>query len=352
MHKEYYQDKLELLLGRHVEVCSVDCLRFQVAATSRVHVCTVHFRMSNDERQSINIVRKTIPKRWPNEPKVYEELLPEVLISIPRLYWVDHQVGTSALYLEYVQPVEEWPWQDISFHKLVLGQLARLHAHFWNQNDRLASVHWLSENSSAYYSRLFKTKTYQTISNLYKGQEHGVLGDLTSDLIASVENISRALQRILHFLHHQKRTLLHGDLHGENVLVGKDRHVNDGQVLIIDWDRARLGHPLEDLSRWIENFQWTAPEITPSRETLLHIYSEALEVALGGEWLPQRDFLSAYYSSAVIYTILSELPWTVRTLVSGGKRLLQQPFDVKQALETQLELVRVFEREHLTAIIG
>jgi aminoglycoside phosphotransferase (APT) family kinase protein len=98
---------------------------------------------------------------------------------------------------------------------------------------------------------------------------------LQTAALASLRQQAPALRRVVAALPGMRRQLmsssplgqavLHGDVHSGNVLI---REVTGKRsAVLLDWARARLGSPLEDVSSWLESLGHWAP--SPSRNSLV-----------------------------------------------------------------------------------
>jgi aminoglycoside phosphotransferase (APT) family kinase protein len=63
---------------------------------------------------------------------------------------------------------------------------------------------------------------------------------------------------------------IHGDLHPGNVLVR--RRAGSDQPILLDWGRARLASPLEDVASWLQSLGCWEPEARRRHDTLLRSY--------------------------------------------------------------------------------
>jgi Ser/Thr protein kinase RdoA (MazF antagonist) len=62
-------------------------------------------------------------------------------------------------------------------------------------------------------------------------------------------------------------TAIHGDAHPGNALVRSGE-----RPVLLDWGRARLGSPLEDVSSWLQSLGYWEPEAQRRHDTLLAGY--------------------------------------------------------------------------------
>ena len=64
--------------------------------------------------------------------------------------------------------------------------------------------------------------------------------------------------------------VLHGDAHPGNVLIR--RRGGAREAVLLDWGRARLGSPLEDVSSWLQSLGYWEPAVRRTHDTLLRHY--------------------------------------------------------------------------------
>ncbi|MFL5445204.1 MAG: phosphotransferase, partial [Myxococcales bacterium] len=86
--------------------------------------------------------------------------------------------------------------------------------------------------------------------------------------------------------------LIHGDLHSGNVVVRSGRRGAGGPgVAFIDWQRARIGSPLEDVSSFLQSLAYWEPQVRSKHDTLLGQYL----AARGMDPSPSRSVRDAYW---------------------------------------------------------
>jgi aminoglycoside phosphotransferase (APT) family kinase protein len=71
-------------------------------------------------------------------------------------------------------------------------------------------------------------------------------------------------------------TVIHGDVHPGNVIVRPAGAIRD--VVLIDWARARVGSPLEDVASWLHSLGCWEPQARRRHDTLMRAYLEARTV--------------------------------------------------------------------------
>jgi outer membrane murein-binding lipoprotein Lpp len=94
------------------------------------------------------------------------------------------------------------------------------------------------------------------------------------------------------------QTLVHGDLHSQNIIVTDDRYI------FFDWSDAAIAHPFFDAVFFLQQIEKEIPEITNGRELLRKAYLEAWTIYLPMEQLIEL-FEKAYPVTALYHAIVS-----------------------------------------------
>ena len=160
--------------------------------------------------------------------------------AVPSLVGTVQRDDRTYLLLEYVRAVRGWPWRESHNTRLVLEQLARIHAlgdsagrhDDWNYEHEL---------------RASAAETVRTAEALMPA----ALPELT--LRRSLRSLRRVASSIAEaravVMEPFGRTLIHGDVHTRNVVLRKT--AGRVQAVLLDWGRSRAGSPLEDVSSWL-----------------------------------------------------------------------------------------------------
>jgi aminoglycoside phosphotransferase (APT) family kinase protein len=163
------------------------------------------------------------------------------------------------LYLEEIISKAAWPWAHAAAAAAVCRTLARLHD----------SPHLNGAIKDWDYEAELEWSARETLTSALSARDSsGVrcwrrVGDLER-VVAALPTI-RA--RIL-----DDRAFIHGDVHSGNLSL---RGMSDGSIVFIDWSRARLGSPLEDVASWLHSLGCWEPEARRRHDTLLRSYLEA-----------------------------------------------------------------------------
>lgn len=172
--------------------------------------------------------------------------------------------GATYLYLEHAMPISSWPWSDATLAARVCRELARLHdsrglprdAFSWNYEEELI-------RSAA------DTVELAAIARDSAGQR---IWRRPGDL----RRVVKALPDIRPRLLSDGATVIHGDVHPGNVILR--RADADLDVILIDWARARIGSPLEDIASWLHSLGCWEPQARIRHDTLMCAYLEGRRI--------------------------------------------------------------------------
>jgi aminoglycoside phosphotransferase (APT) family kinase protein len=181
------------------------------------------------------------------------------------------------LFVEWLQSERQWPWAELECSSLVLGQLAALHGF-----DPAPILPLLSRSWD--YERDLMESAEATV--------HAYESAFLAGLRPGGRPMLPALKRLVGNLPQLRRELmtfagkafLHGDVHSGNVVLRATK------ALLLDWARARIGSPLEDVASWIHSLALWEPEAKRKHDTLLERY----RIARGEDRVSlTRDFRDA-----------------------------------------------------------
>lgn len=227
-------------------------------------------RPNGERRASLRFVVKTLEGENVREAHVYEELVARSARSFaPDLLdvrWMGP--ATCLLFLERVEPERRWPWHDPRRAAGILEALARLHEAGTHARKEDAFGRWD-------YERALDRSANATLDLLDRIPPDHRAAPLRAGLPALrrlVERLPRLRRELLGFRLFG-RTALHGDVHSGNALVA--RHGRLERLVLLDWGRARMGSPLEDVSSWLQSLGYWEPEAKRRHDSLLRVYLES-----------------------------------------------------------------------------
>jgi len=235
---------------------------------SGVTLITARYRDDRGRARMLRFVSKELHGRPAREAAVYEHLVNVHARDLaPRLLAVE-RVGPDAafLFLEAIRRANAWPWRDISKGSDLLVRLAQFHM----AADGAATTipEWDYEGELSALAEATRTVLDQC-------RKHPDLSVLARD-VPRLDRIILARPRIRQQLLSEQPfgcRPIHGDVHPGNALVC--RRGRGDETMLIDWGRARLGSPLEDVSSWLQSLGYWEPEGRRFHDTLLATYLAA-----------------------------------------------------------------------------
>ncbi|HYO11880.1 MAG TPA: phosphotransferase [Thermoanaerobaculia bacterium] len=253
------------------------------AAVARVGA---RFLDQRGKARLLSFVVKRLEGEPAREAEIYETLLGSLAPGFsPGLLGIDRMAADRCLlFLEPIRPVRRWPWRETELAGLVLDQLAQLHAEASFEGKALPLPSWD-------YDAELQRSARETLAFLAELPRDEDLLPLRRALAA----LRRMVFALPDFRRHLLdfpllgRSVIHGDVHPGNALV-RVRDTQERPVLL-DWGRARIGSPLEDVSSWLQSLGYWEPQARRRHDTLLVRYLRA-------RGLPprlDRDLRDAYW---------------------------------------------------------
>jgi aminoglycoside phosphotransferase (APT) family kinase protein len=236
---------------------------------SVVALVTVRYQTQFGRSKMLRCVAKQLTGRPAREAAVYEHLVPAHAQHLaPRLLAVEHTGdGGAILLIEAIRRAKAWPWRKMEVIEDLIARLAEFHASAEHAAALIPEWDYEAElQETAEHTRLALERCRGDPDLLLLGRD-----------LPALNKVVRALPEIRHELLAERLfgcRPIHGDVHPGNVLVrrrgGRDRPV------LLDWGRARLASPLEDVSSWLQSLGYWEPEGRRRHDTLLAAYLSAL----------------------------------------------------------------------------
>jgi aminoglycoside phosphotransferase (APT) family kinase protein len=242
------------------------------------------------------------------EAAIYETVLPQAgTTATPRLLEVE-SIGPGAcyLYLESVQPWRRWPWADTALAGLVLDQLAALHTARPTPAATGPLARWDYEADLLQSAQSTLDVFEQTARQEYFTDMPWARPALRR-IVASLAGLRRALRAF-----EPADVVIHGDPHSGNALIRRRQATKT--AILLDWGRARLGAPLEDVSAWLQSLRLWEPAAQRRHDTLLRGYL----VARGQTTDLRRELRDAYWFAAVSNVLAGALRYHLTILNHPG----------------------------------
>lgn len=251
-----------------------------------VHHVSARFRDRLGRARTVTFVMKLLEGAAVREALVYERLVASHARGMaPRLLGLEaNGSGRQVLFLEAIRRASAWPWREIEVARGVLARLSGLHTALPPESAATMLPPWD-------YEAELQQLAVKTLASLE--------GCRRSPHLAGLARYLPALRRLLAALPAVRRQLLgfapfgaaplHGDVHPGNALLRK--RAAGLEPVLIDWGRARVGSPLEDVSSWLQSLGYWEPEARRRHDTLLAGYLSAR----GLEQRLSSDLRAAYW---------------------------------------------------------
>jgi Ser/Thr protein kinase RdoA (MazF antagonist) len=249
----------------------------------------------------VQFVVKVVSAATHRELALYRALQATAAVGLaPRLLDTVQAETQALLFLEWVPSVQHWPWRHIATAGLVLARVSRLHQWQWADIPEEA-LQWD-------YDATLRQSGYETLEALER-----VIWELGAAPFRGAMPMTRRLVEALPAI---RRTLLptshpvwiHGDLHPGNVILR--RGATGVEPVLLDWARARLGSPLEDVSAWVQSLGHWEPQARRLHDTLLRTYL----AAQGLEPVLDREFRRLYWVAGACNALSGALRYYLVTL--------------------------------------
>ena len=314
--------------ARNVTVSRVEVLSTDVGTTTRVRIAVEHDGLEAlPRRWFVKLPSRSRRARWltalprllNTEARFYREVAPSVPVRQPRMLAARSRLGRgSTLALGDVTEhgaTTGVPHDALTIEQalLVISQLARLHAHFWNQANLHTDYGWLAGPVRRLEDRL---GTILAVPLMERGLR--LAGNvIPAALHGPALDYSRRRSQVMRVLADGPQTLVHHDLHPGNLYWDQD---GPG---FLDWQLVRIGEGIGDIAYFLATA--LEPEVRRACERhLLSHYQELL--AEGGVGGLDSGHLLQRYRAHLVYPFEA----MVVTLAVGGM----------MKRESNLELIR------------
>ena len=211
------------------------------------------------------VVVKHLPPESAREADVYQALW-QHLERPPAVQVFGQATSGDAtyIYLEHAASLSSWPWADSALAARVCRALGRLHdsrvlprePFAWNYEEQL-------------------TRSAEDTLTLAAAARHAS-GGRVWHRVGDLRRVVRALPRIRRRLLSAGTTVIHGDVHPGNVILRPA--AGSVRVVLIDWARARVGSPLEDIASWLHSLGCWEPQARRRHDTLMRAYLQSRRV--------------------------------------------------------------------------
>ena len=267
------------------------------------------------------LVVKQLPRGFEREADVYDTLW-GYLACPPAVRVFGRQASADAtyLYLEDAKPCASWPWRETTRSAAVCRELARFHDSRELPRERFAWDYETELTRSAEATLRVARDARDPAGKRYWRR----VGDL--------KRVVRALPAVRTRLLSGVTTVIHGDMHPGNVILRDGASL---QVVLIDWARARVGSPLEDVASWLHSLGCWEPQARRRHDTLMQAYLGARAVPRAFDADLRLDYGLASVSNGLSGAIRYHL-----AIVSDRSTSEAARFDSQRALTAWTRVVR------------
>lgn len=213
-----------------------------------------------------------LPRLLHTEIRFYNEAARYVPVAIPDFLAAQSEPGKGAtLVLRDVTEcgaIAGSPGDALTAAQatLVIKQLARFHAHFWNKIDPVRTYHWLAGPVRRLEDQLGAALAVP----LMKRGLHLAGKFVPSTIHALAVHYARNRRRAMRFLSEGPQTLVHHDCHPGNLFW------RQSQPGLLDWQLVRFGDGIGDVAYFLATA--LDPEVRRIHEaSLLSIYAQGLK---------------------------------------------------------------------------
>lgn len=221
------------------------------------------------------------------QPRIMSELL-------------DPGTGTTALLIEDLGQLPSRGEFTIGIVQDALAGLANIHARFWG-DDRIGDNAWMRDGHRA---DIFNEDTSQFVPNWEALRTSSSLHPCNHPIVNEVGSfLSNHLIEVLDELDGRPRTLTHGDLHTENMMLRRNGAAVE--PVLIDWQDAVYSGASSDVAKFLATT--LSPEFAGVHfEGLLDFYYQALGEDVRASYpfpVFRRDVMLALLGTLANYVI-------------------------------------------------
>ena len=287
----------------HVTVSKVDLVSVDIGTTTRVRIAVEHDGPATLSRKWFVKLPSlawrprlitALPGLLHTETRFYNETAQAVPVIVPGLLAGQSKPGRGATLV--LNDVTEWgatagnPGDALTADHatLVIKQLARLHARFWNKFDLMQKYGWLMGPVRQLEDHL---GTALAVPLMKRGlRQAGKL--IPPSLHAPAIRYACQRRRAMRFLSNGPQTLVHHDCHPGNLFW------NQSQPGLLDWQLVRFGEGIGDVAYFLATA--LTPEVRRDHEAnLLAIYAQ--ELRSSGVENIDFDTLKQRYRAHLVY---------------------------------------------------
>ena len=238
--------------------------------------------------------------RAEREIQFYQDIAPEIPLSIPRCYFArgNEKKNLYLLLTDDVssgRPGDNLAGCSIEESNLIVSRIAELHAKFW-QNEDIAAIGWLNrfdEFDLGWLDEAFR-RALPRFLEIYPG----MLPEWSVELLS--ESIAR-FPEIFYRLAEEPLTLVHGDLQLDNIMFG---HPEEG-VVFLDWELSMIAQGSYDMAAFL-TFALPIGQRRDQEKQLVDHYYKSITAA-GIDNYPIETFTRQLHNSWIFHFLRAVL---------------------------------------------
>ncbi len=177
------------------------------------------------------------------ELRFYEDVAPELCVSVPRLIAFDVSRESVTLLFDCYEPAGRASEWTTSLFEAVARSLGHYHARNTDVDALRRRWPWIPTEGPAFNRESIDEALSQWTLISRVDRLHDVLNRGVIDFIG---RLAGDLDRLDYLRSRLPPTLRHGDFHVDNLLMDES-----GNILWADWQEVQIGHPIEDLSHLV-----------------------------------------------------------------------------------------------------
>ena len=233
------------------------------------------------------------------EAGLYRALAGQLPMATPTLIAADS--AGSWLVLEAVEaaPAGE-TWAAADFERAITLMVS-LHERFWGLAEDLSAYPWLARPLGLDYE-IHVYAAAQALGQIVRDEQPAVIAQ-SAPILSTLGQIISQADQVVQPLRALPFTLLHGDFWQRNLL-----HDEDGDPIVLDWQRAAIGPGLLDLLVFSTNHRWEQGALPLPEAALTAHYRAGLARCLHVEWSDAE--WDALWDHALLWRFMQEtLSW-------------------------------------------
>lgn len=295
---------------------------------SQVTLVTARFRDRLGRARMFRAVVKELTGWMVREVRIYRDLTARHASGLsPRLLAVKHTEPDRAyLCIEAVHRTCAWPWRDVALTGDLFTRLAKFHEaakagaaavpewDFEAQLKRMAELSWAAVD---------RCRRNPKLQPLARG-------------LPAIERVVTRQDRLCEQLLSEPpfgKGAIHGDVHTGNALARQRR--SRFEPILLDWGRARIGSPVEDVSSWLLSLGCWEEEARRRHDKLLCDYL----TAVGAERRLTSGIRAAYWAAGARNALAGALLHSICVAEDEGRRQRQRA-EAYQAARNWIRVIR------------